>query len=292
MRSREFRNYDEYSLDACMMKALELEDEYQIGELFTDDIAQVMGIDENDSGTDYKEELCLLEGGTSPKTRNSGFMNRENNNKDFNTCFKCGRAGHFAKECPYEDGSTTGTPPPNVIGTVTHTMEAQTPVTDKSLTDFLYKNFKSTEKYKQKAGKLQTRLKRAKQDLKDAKKETQEIIAATTREITTPKKTVTFSKSTTKKTGPSTNFPVTPRGKPKGTAKTKTRTKTPTTTTAVGTTPKTSEVAKSTVKTDPILVVQDESEQSEEEEGETTESESEFTSGSETEENELDSQPE
>ena len=42
MRSREFRNYDEFSLEACMMKALELEDEYQVGELFADDLGQVM----------------------------------------------------------------------------------------------------------------------------------------------------------------------------------------------------------------------------------------------------------
>ena len=290
MRSREFRNYDEYSLDGCMMKALELEDEYQIGELFTDNIAQVMGINEDDSGTDYKDELCVLEGGTSPKTKNSNFVNRENHNKDFNACFKCGRTGHFAKEYPYEDGSITGTSPPYVIGTVTHTTEAQTPVTDESLTDFLYKNFKSTEKYKQRAGKLQTRLKKAKQDLKDTKKETQEIIAATTREMTAPKKTVTFSKTAIKKTSPSTKFPVTPRGKSKSTTKTKVKTKAAPATSA-GTTPKTPEVAKVIIKTKPISVVQDDSGQSEEE-GETTQIETEFTSEGETEDTETDSQPE
>ena len=33
---------------------------------------------------------------------------------------------------------------------VTHTMEAQTPITDKSLSDFMYKKFKQTEKLKKK----------------------------------------------------------------------------------------------------------------------------------------------
>ena len=103
---------------------------------------------------------------------------------------------------------------------------------------------------------------------------------------------MTFSKSTTKKTGPSIRFPVTPRGKPKDTTKTKTRAKTPTTTTAVGATPNNLEGTKAIIKTELITVVQDESEQSEEEEERTTESETEFTSESESEENEMDSQPE
>ena len=171
-------------------------------------------------------------------------------------------------------------------------MEAQTPVTDKSLTDFLYKNFKSTEKYKQKAGKLQTQLKKAKQDLKDAQKEMQDVIAATTREMTAPKKTVTFSKNTTKKIGSPTKFPVTPRMKHKEIAKTKARARNPTVVTTSGTTPNNPEGTKVTVKTEPITVVQDESEQPEEEEEETSESETESISESESEEDEVDSQPE
>ena len=135
-------------------------------------------------------------------------------------------------------------------------------------------------------------MKKAKQDLKDAKKETQDVIAATTREMTAPKKTVTFSKSITKKIGPSTKFPVTPRMKPKEIAKTKARARNPTVVTTSGTTPNNSEGTKVIVKTEPITVVQDESEQPEEEEEETTESETESISESESEEDEVDSQPE
>ena len=155
-------------------------------------------------------------------------------------------------------------PPPNVTGTMTHTMEAQTPVTDKSLTDFLYKNFKSTEKYKQKENKFQTKLTKTKQELKDAKKETREVIAATTREMTNPKKTVTFTNG---KTIPPKGTPY-PKEKIKGNPELKVKPKTMMTNT--NTTSKTPEVAKTLVKMEPVLAIHSGSEELEDEQNSPT----------------------
>ena len=89
-------------------------------------------------------------------------------------------------------------PQHKVIGMVTHTMEAQTPVTDKSLSDFMYKNFKQTEKLKKKYTATKTKLKKTKQELEDVKNRKPEAIFTTT-ENTPPKKTITFAKNTTPK---------------------------------------------------------------------------------------------
>ena len=73
-------------------------------------------------------------------------------------------------------------PQHKIIGTVTHTMEAQTPVTD-----FMYKNFKQTEKLKKKYTAAKTKLKKTKQELEDVKSRKPEPTYTTT-EATSPKK--------------------------------------------------------------------------------------------------------
>ena len=55
-------------------------------------------------------------------------------------------------------------------------MEAQTPVTDKSLSDFMYKNFKQTEKLKKKYTATKSKLKRTKQELDEVKSKKHESI--------------------------------------------------------------------------------------------------------------------
>ena len=165
--------------------------------------------------------------------------------QSFNHCYKCGKNGHFQKDCPGDGDEENIEPQHKIIGTVTHTMEAQTPVTDKSLSDFMYKNFKQTEKLKKKYTATKSKLKRTKQELEEVKSKKCEPINSTS-ENTLPKKTVTFAKNTTSKKAPS-KTKTNARGTPKSKSS---KSLTTMTTTATGLNPKTK------VKTEPISTIE------------------------------------
>ena len=133
LRSRLFHNHRRFTLNDIMEQVVAMEGDYQAGELFTGDIIQIMGIEEE-----------LNEVSTNDRTS----MPRKF--KSFNHCYKCGKTGHFQKDCPGEGDEENIEPQHKITGTVTHTMEAQTPVTDKSLSDYICRNFKQTEKLNKK----------------------------------------------------------------------------------------------------------------------------------------------
>ena len=159
----------------------------------------------------------------------------------FNHCYKCGKTGHFQKDCPGDGDEKNIEPQHKITGTVTHTMETQIPVTDKSLSDFMYKNFKQTEKLKKKYTAAKTKLKKTKQELDEVKSRKQEATFTTT-EATPPRKTVTFAKNTAPKRSP-----------PKGKVSTKNKVNKTTTTTVTTTS---SSTLKTRVKTEPVSMIE------------------------------------
>ena len=221
-----------------MEQVVAMEVDYQAGELFTGDISQIMGIEEeiNDVSTNDKN--------TTPRRSQS-----------FNHCYKCGKTGHFQKDCPGDGDEENIEPQHKIIGTVTHTMEAQTSVTEKSLSDFMYKNFKQTEKLKKKCKAAKTKLKRIKQELDKVKSKKHEITFTTT-ENTSPKKRVTFAKNATPKRPPQ-----------KGKVSIKSKLNKTTTTTVTTTS---STVRKTRVKTKLVLMIETE-DTSDDNEGDDTE---------------------
>ena len=145
-----------------MTKAIELEEEYQTGKVVGDDVTQIMsilneevnevtvgGTQKASSGASQGYNPCYRCGakghfanqcpqaaGTQRNANNSAPLGAQ---QGYNPCYKCGAVGHFAKECPQE--TNTGSqyePPQQVVGSITHTIEAKSPVTDKSLNDFFY----------------------------------------------------------------------------------------------------------------------------------------------------------
>ena len=142
-QSKEFQNYDQFSLQHCFKKALELEGTYQVSEgvnmVRPTDVLH-MYHDEDD------EEMCEI-----------NQTNRDNRARN-NACWKCGEVGHFSRECPLNETKDTD----RYAGKIQHTYTGTTPVTEKMWQDLMKKAISATasnivlaNKYKQMKNKVQ-----------------------------------------------------------------------------------------------------------------------------------------
>ena len=146
IKSNCFKDYTRYSLQACFARALELEGDFQVGEVVTPNYthAQVLAVEGEETpeivaGDTGNDVTLANKQGTNPQ----GMYNP-------NVCWRCSQVGHFVRDCPNQDPQSI-----KALGRLHHTLEAETPISRTLLNEFFNKLMWSEMKTRDSKGQIE-----------------------------------------------------------------------------------------------------------------------------------------